>query len=546
MEQAISKYRNAIETCFRWERMIFEHDEGKFNDVKDKLWTEVLDPEFDLDSYFELSELYQVNRVKFQRDTKAISDRIKVRQQNLVNQFIQTGYCDFKEIEINKLLNENVHILQSLVKEPFKAFHYQMLYSNLRFNHNEHLITIEAERNEIAKRLQASKTRPKKLENSFNAINSKLEFLHKLKLLVGMRNSEINFYALEPYITTIRQSKEVSRFSIAFMIYLQLERIREYFESQINKVEEEGDTSPDYSLPVQNRVESHFKVLTFKFRGSRIVGVKGHNIQREEKMFDEELLELYSLPVGFNKTAYYDRICQAFEKENECFALVKDWITDFNLYSIGKLPLPDGNVDGYFMNGLNKVYTKYLLGGRLKISNWKERNGKRIDGEFIKSFTSLLAAKRNFLLKLKDALFELQNPKTGSEKVPESSLRHGNIIQPKETDSITQKIEERLQEVKDRIPHDYDILVSALAQYFETGIFPDDVSVIRVQRINKKAFGWILYSIYTVLKPEEKLSYQYLLFAKQNISKFQRDDLPEVGYSKCNLYRYFTQKTPLK
>lgn len=546
MEQAIAKYRKAIDTCFTWEKRLFELDESKFDEVKENVWNEVKITEFDLDSYVELSDLYYEQRAKFHRDTKIISDRIKIRQQNLIFHFIQSGYCHFKEEEINRLLNDNIHILNTLINEPYRAYHYKMLYSVLKFDHNEQISRLEIERNNTVQQLKETNSIEEDLKNSIGLIDKKITFLYNLRFLVDMYNSEINLNSLEPYITKVRNSKDVNRFNIAFMIYLQLERIRDYFEDQINRVEETGDISPDYSVPVQNRVERHFKELTFKFRGNRIVGFKGINIPREEKIFNEELLELYSLPVGFNKAAYFDRIYTAVEKENECFVLVKDWITDFNLYSIDKLPLPDADFDRYFMGGLNKIYTKYLLGGRLKITNWSERNGKRIDGEFINLFTSLLAAKLNCLLKLKDALSELQNTKTGSEVMPEISLPHQNIIPSKETNPITQKIEEMLQEVKDRIPHDYDNLVTALAQFFQFGTFPVGISVIRVQKVNKKALGWILYSIYKELKPEEKLSYQYLLFAKQNISKFQGDVLPEVGYSKCNLYRFFTQKTPLK
>jgi hypothetical protein len=297
-------------------------------------------------------------------------------------------------------------------------------------------------------------------------------------------------------------------------------------------------------VPVQNRVESHFKELTFKFRGNRIVGVRGFNIPREEKIFNEELLELYSLPVGFNTAAYYDRICQAVEKENECFVLVKDWIADFNLYTIGKLPLPDADFDGYFMGGLNKIHTKYLLGGRLKISNWKERNGKRIDGEFIKLFTSLLAAKRNSLVRLKDALFELQKSKTGSEEVSTITVISDEAA-PNAKGEIASIIEKYLDEVRAYIPKDYEKLCRALEGYFSKGFFPQ-CGKINIAKLNKKKLGKILNWIFREIKPNEKMTFEYVEFASKHISTFEGVTFSESDFRKCNLYNYIASEREKK
>jgi len=88
----------------------------------------------------------------------------------------------------------------------------------------------------------------------------------------------------------------------------------------------------------------------------------------------------------------------------------------------------------------------------------------------------------------------------------------------------------------------YNLLVSSLKQYFETGTFPTINNKIIVGFVNKKRFGWALNSIYRALK-HDSLPIDYLKFAKQHISIFVDVALSDTNHKRSNLYKYFTTKT---
>jgi hypothetical protein len=89
---------------------------------------------------------------------------------------------------------------------------------------------------------------------------------------------------------------------------------------------------------------------------------------------------------------------------------------------------------------------------------------------------------------------------------------------------------------------DYQTLVSALKQYFDTGKFPALVKPIQINgRPNKKLVGWHLNRIFAAKgKGIEK---ELLQFAKQNISLFKDVKFDENSILNSNLYKYFTTKT---
>jgi hypothetical protein len=89
---------------------------------------------------------------------------------------------------------------------------------------------------------------------------------------------------------------------------------------------------------------------------------------------------------------------------------------------------------------------------------------------------------------------------------------------------------------------DYQTLVSALKQYFDTGTFPILSKPIQINgRPNKKLFGWALNRIFEAKgKGIEK---ELLQFAKQNISLFTNVQFDETNILKSNLYKYFTTQT---
>lgn len=104
-------------------------------------------------------------------------------------------------------------------------------------------------------------------------------------------------------------------------------------------------------------------------------------------------------------------------------------------------------------------------------------------------------------------------------------------------------IEDWLYEFKEKMNDaDYQKLVLALLEYFETGIFPTLSKPIQINgRLNKKLFGWALNRIFEAKgKGIEK---ELLQFAKQNISLYTNVQFDETNILQSNLYKYFTTKT---
>ena len=124
------------------------------------------------------------------------------------------------------------------------------------------------------------------------------------------------------------------------------------------------------------------------------------------------------------------------------------------------------------------------------------------------------------------------------------SLQHTETKTEQEikNDFTLSTIEDWLFEFKEKMNEaDYQNLVSALIQYFETGIFPKLSKPIQINgRPNKKLFGWALNRIFEAKgKGVEK---ELLQFAKQYISLFTDVKFDERYILKSNLYKYFTTK----
>ena len=101
-------------------------------------------------------------------------------------------------------------------------------------------------------------------------------------------------------------------------------------------------------------------------------------------------------------------------------------------------------------------------------------------------------------------------------------------------------IEDYLEEFKDDINNNgYEILVNALLDYFSNGAFPILTSKINFKRINKKRVGWALKELHKSEKTET-ISFDYILFAKENINLFVNETLEEHTFRKSNLYKAFT------
>jgi hypothetical protein len=90
---------------------------------------------------------------------------------------------------------------------------------------------------------------------------------------------------------------------------------------------------------------------------------------------------------------------------------------------------------------------------------------------------------------------------------------------------------------------DYELLLLALVKYFMTGIFPSQNKVIIFRKVSQKRLGWALNLVYRANKTSnEKLPFEYLSYAKQNISVFLNAQLNENDLLGSNLYIYFTSR----
>ncbi|MCC7401390.1 MAG: hypothetical protein IT214_07885 [Chitinophagaceae bacterium] len=115
--------------------------------------------------------------------------------------------------------------------------------------------------------------------------------------------------------------------------------------------------------------------------------------------------------------------------------------------------------------------------------------------------------------------------------------------QQTENDFILSTIEDWLFEFKEKMCEtDYQTLVSALRQYFDIGTFPTLSKPIQISgRPNKKLFGWALNRIFE--SQGKGIEKELLLFAKKNISLFEKVQFDENNIMKSNLYKYFTTQT---
>ena len=97
------------------------------------------------------------------------------------------------------------------------------------------------------------------------------------------------------------------------------------------------------------------------------------------------------------------------------------------------------------------------------------------------------------------------------------------------------------KEQKILIEKHYKNLVTALNDYFEKGTFPKLENKIKVGRVNKKRFGWVLNRIFHA--EGKGIEIDLLRFAKDNISIFEDVNFDEDNLQKSNLYKYFTTNT---
>jgi hypothetical protein len=117
-----------------------------------------------------------------------------------------------------------------------------------------------------------------------------------------------------------------------------------------------------------------------------------------------------------------------------------------------------------------------------------------------------------------------------------------------ETINVMKIIEEYLEPTENyfRLTDSYIKIKEYLFCYFTNGTFPEEMTIIHLNRINKKAFAYILYKLYKKINTtNSNLPYEYLLFGKQYISIFLNTTLTKEKMSSCQLFKYYTTETPL-
>lgn len=207
---------------------------------------------------------------------------------------------------------------------------------------------------------------------------------------------------------------------------------------------------------------------------------------------------------------------------------VGDWVLNESFLEILKFDLFKGAKIN--VNDMPEI----CIDTRDKLDGFFETNRTKIPFEIV--------AHTNNILYLKKLIEDLEN-----ENVTE--VNHEGDLEQKQQDksnSLHSKIDSYLCAFKDRIDNDdYTILVQAIEDYFRKGEFPKLIKNIKVAKVNKKRFGWALNQIYRSQK-NDPLPFEYLLFAKENISLFVSVDpkFNEKRFRVSNTYKYFTKKQP--
>lgn len=130
----------------------------------------------------------------------------------------------------------------------------------------------------------------------------------------------------------------------------------------------------------------------------------------------------------------------------------------------------------------------------------------------------------------------------GNTESEHKELDNQNLVKVEDykIKSVKLAVEDFLEDFKEDINGDgYKQLFNAMVEYFVNGAFPILENKINFKKINKKRVGWALRTLYKSEK-NDSLSYDYLLFAKENINLFEKVDLNRENFKTCNLYKYFT------
>jgi len=132
--------------------------------------------------------------------------------------------------------------------------------------------------------------------------------------------------------------------------------------------------------------------------------------------------------------------------------------------------------------------------------------------------------------------------KDENNNVETIKLNKNTIVQEEGNDFLLSTIKEYLEELEDSLSEtNLNKLIQALYNYFKTDNYLNHGDKIIFKNINKKRVGWVLKEIHKAIKPGS-LPVEYFHFAKNNISVFENEIIPENNFIKSSFYKSFTTK----
>lgn len=230
--------------------------------------------------------------------------------------------------------------------------------------------------------------------------------------------------------------------------------------------------------------------------------------------------------------------------------LTREYLNSFSLYSIDEYCV--GLLDA--LDNLTNETSPFYYRFKDEIKNFAPNENNKLDLDSLSklSFEEQINLNNNVIKFNNDEIDYLRNQiESAKGKLYNKDgiiLNDTNPIESSENidqdDFTMATIKDYLEEFKDNMNRsDYDKLINSLYKYFTEGNFISGSQKINItKKVNKRKIGWAFNQLYRNLK-DGPLPYEYILFAKENISIYSEEKLEINTFRKSNLYKYFTSKS---
>lgn len=230
--------------------------------------------------------------------------------------------------------------------------------------------------------------------------------------------------------------------------------------------------------------------------------------------------------------------------------LTREYLNSFSLYSIDEYCV--GLLDA--LDNLTNETSPFYYRFKDEIKNFAPNENNKLDLDSLSklSFEEQINLNNNVIKFNNDEIDYLRNQiESAKGKLYNKDgiiLNDTNPIESSESidqdDFTMTTIKDYLEEFKDNTNrNDYDKLINSLYKYFTEGNFISGSQKINItKKVNKRKIGWAFNQLYRNLK-DGPLPYEYILFAKENISIYSEEKLEINTFRKSNLYKYFTSKS---